>query len=481
MTVCSLPPLRRSISLWVYLLLVGWVFLQAGLFPTRAGILKFSTIVTNGPATNRINLVLFSEGYTSNELAQFLIDATNAANDFFSVEPYTEYSNFFNVFAIATNSANSGSTHLDESDFVVGDTAFNSSYDALYGFFITIPPNSVDANNNDGQGKINALLKQFLPATNNDLPVLLVNDPVYGGSDNYGTTAISSTSFISYILVHESGHTLGKLGDEYSTAYPGYTSVEKPNCTTNTNYLTLKWNAWVATNTPIPTIGYASNLSTVGVYQGANYHTNGWYRPFYNCCMESFDGGGFCPVCTEALVLAIYGKDRPIDGLVPATNNLTNASGQMLTFSVNLLQPVIHNLDIQWLTNKVAVPDATNTVFNIWPSQLGNGTQKVEADVWDPTPMVRTDTNSLLKQTNIWTLALIVPAIKISQAEWLTNGNFTLQVTGAAPSGVVIQYSTNLMQWTPLLTNFFTNGIINFTNAGARTNAHDFYRVETPP
>ena len=72
----------------------------------------FSTIATNGPATNRVNLVFFSEGYTSSQMGQFLIDATNAANFFLSAEPYAEYSNYFNVFAIATNSAHSGSTHL---------------------------------------------------------------------------------------------------------------------------------------------------------------------------------------------------------------------------------------------------------------------------------------------------------------------------------------------------------------------------------
>ena len=75
-----------------------------------AGAAIFSTIVTNGPTTNRVNLVLFSEGYTNGQLATFLHDATNAANSFLSAEPYTEYANYFNVFAIFTNSAHAGST-----------------------------------------------------------------------------------------------------------------------------------------------------------------------------------------------------------------------------------------------------------------------------------------------------------------------------------------------------------------------------------
>ena len=60
--------------------------------------------------------------------------------------------------------------------------------------------------------------------------------------------------------------------------------------------------------------------------------------------MQSMDfRGDFCPVCQETLVLAIYGKARPIDAHSPATNSLTVTSPQMLTFSVNLLQPATHS------------------------------------------------------------------------------------------------------------------------------------------
>ncbi|MGH7975101.1 MAG: hypothetical protein ACREC8_00410, partial [Limisphaerales bacterium] len=63
-------------------------------FPLAAQTL--TTIITNGPASNRVNLVFFSEGYTSAQLGQFLTDVTNATASFFSVQPYTEYSNYFN-------------------------------------------------------------------------------------------------------------------------------------------------------------------------------------------------------------------------------------------------------------------------------------------------------------------------------------------------------------------------------------------------
>jgi hypothetical protein len=235
----------------------------------------FSTIITNGPTTNRVNLVMFSEGYTNGQLAAFLNDATNAAIFFLSAEPYAEYSNYFNVFAVFTNSAHSGSTHVAYTNYAPGYTYFNSSYDSSQDYFITIPPNMVDANPSHGQGKINALaldeLRSHFPKNEQQPAALLVNDPTRGGSDggssDYGHTAISySGEDLSYILVHESGHTLAALGDEYTTAYPGYpTNDVEPNTTVQTNYSQIKWNPWIANNIPIPTPPLANVCEQRGV------------------------------------------------------------------------------------------------------------------------------------------------------------------------------------------------------------------------
>ena len=97
-----------------------------------------STVYTNGPASNRLNIVILSEGYTTNELGNFLVDATNAANVLLGWEPYQEYRNYFNVFAIKVASAESGSDHPVGA--VYRDTYFNSSYDSFSDLLITIPP-----------------------------------------------------------------------------------------------------------------------------------------------------------------------------------------------------------------------------------------------------------------------------------------------------------------------------------------------------
>ncbi|MEI7532931.1 MAG: M64 family metallopeptidase [Verrucomicrobiae bacterium] len=455
-------------------------FIGLGLTSARSAI--FSTIVTNGPTTNRVNLVFLSEGYTSGQVANFLNDATNAANAFLTAEPYAEYASYFNVFAIFTNSANAGSTHLNSYTYHLNNTCFNSTYDGNIDRIITIPPNPSDSTNSHGQGRIDALLQQYLPNTNNNFAVLLVNDVIEGGSDTYGKVAITALGNLSHFLVHESGHAIGGLGDEYTDAYPGYSTNDvEPNTTTQTNYTQIKWKAWISTNTPIPTPAFDPYLQTVGLFEGAHYYPTGWFRPFYDCRMNHRDLDYFCPVCQEALVLAIYGKVRPLAARFPTNNSLTVTSATNLTFSLNLLQPATHNLNIQWRTNNVAMAGATNPVLSISPMQLGGGTKKVEAVIWDATDMVRTDLKNVLKQTNTWTLNVTLPVLVINSLKWLNNSNFTLQVTGTVPDPVSIQMSTNLAQWVAVHTNVFSNGKFSYTNVGASQFPQRYFRALTPP
>ena len=459
-----------------------------GLGPASAPAAIFSTIVTNGPTTNRVNLVFLSEGYTSGQMVNFLNDATNAANAFLTAEPYAEYATYFNVFAIFTNSANTGSTHLNNGPYVLNHTYFNSTYNLGSDDLITIPPNSSDPTANNGQGKIDSLLQTYLPFTNNDLAVLLVNDgtaagAAVGGTSVYGKLAISSIGSLNNIMIHETGHTLGNLGDEYSIpSYPDYpTNNVEPNTTTQTNFSQIKWNAWIDGSTPIPTpvSGYDTS---VGLFEGAHYNTSGWYRPFLNCRMQSSKYTlFFCPVCQEALVLAIYGKVRPLTARFPTNNSLTVTSATNLAFSVNLLSPATHSLNVQWRTNNVAMAGATNTVLSLSPMQLGGGTKKVEAVIWDATDMVRTDLKNVLKQTNTWTLTVTLPVLVINSLKWLTNGNFTLQVTGTVPDQVSIQMSTNLSQWVAVQTNVLSAGKFSYTNIGANQYPQRFFRALTPP
>ena len=435
------------------------------------------TILTNGPTSNRLNIVVLSEGYTSSQLPLFLVDATNAINTLLSHPPYQEYGSYVNAFAIKVASNQSGSDHPAYG--WLRDTYFNSSYDAVSDRLITIPTSST------GQGKVDALLQTFMPQCR--LAILLVNDPTGGGSDGFFKTAIVSVEGLAYeassgqpgILSHETGHVLANLGDEYTTPYPGFPNTEEPNTTQQTNRLLIKWGAWISTNTLVPTPDSAGD-GVVGLFQGAHYHTTGWYRPELNCAMGS-PGVPFCAVCSEALVLATYQRVRPVDAFSPASTNLSITTNQALAFTLTLLQPSTHHLSVQWFTNGMSCMGATNPAFALLPQSLPNGSNWVSAVVKDNTSLVRNDPTNLLTQTLTWTLNVSLPQLRLDSPRWLGGGKFAFRVSGNAPQGFAIWGATNSANWVSLGTNSLVAGQYWYTNAGAASFSKRFFRAVTPP
>ncbi|HWH71659.1 MAG TPA: M64 family metallopeptidase, partial [Candidatus Sulfotelmatobacter sp.] len=279
-------------SCWL-LLLLWWGPLLCACAQT-----SIQTLLTNGPVLNRFNIVVLSEGYTADQLPQFRTDAANAVTSLLAHAPYQEYQGYVNAFALSVPSIQSGSDHPAKG--IYRNTYFNSFYSD---YLITMPTNSA------GQGKVDALLKSYLPQCH--LAILLVNEPFYdGGSDGFAKTAIVSVSPMSAeILAHETGHVVAGLGDEYTDAYPGFPDLEEPNTTRETRPGFIKWKAWIPTNTPIPTPETYDYSTAIGLFQGAHYHTAHWYRPKLDCAMRS-QYVPFCEVCSEALVLSVYKKVR---------------------------------------------------------------------------------------------------------------------------------------------------------------------------
>jgi hypothetical protein len=70
----------------------------------------------------------------------------------------------------------------------------------------------------------------------------------------------------------------------------------------------------------------------------------------------------------------------------------------------------------------------------------------------------------------------VVQPVRFS-SEGFSNGTFRLQFVGAQGSNYVLQASSNLVNWTPLVTNPATTNILNFIDASAGNYPIRFYRV----
>ncbi|MBI2821109.1 MAG: hypothetical protein HYX74_02690 [Acidobacteria bacterium] len=355
-----------------------------------------------GPPDKRINLVFLSEGYTESQLPQFLRDVHTVWDYLVTVEPFAEYRNYFNTFAVSVASAESGSDHPSVGIF--RDTYFNSSFES-YGLSraLTIPPNDRDPNPVNGYEKAYDLLDRLLPEWN--LIVFLVNDPNFGGwGDKKG--AISSASiFMPATVAHELGHSFGGLNDEYPDPFPEDPDpvVEEPNTTRETRREFIKWRAWILPSTPVPTPLTHEYVDSIGLFEGARFQSMGWYRPKLTCKMRAIFSP-FCEVCREALVLSVYRRVRPVENIAPLFTPISIRDAESIAFSITPMVPSNHSLKIQWFLDGINVPTQDATGLVLQGHGLTQGIHELKVEVIDDIAMVRTDPENLLKQSISWTV-----------------------------------------------------------------------------
>ncbi|MDX2280807.1 MAG: M64 family metallopeptidase [Saprospiraceae bacterium] len=308
---------------------IGLIFIGLCLVALlKAQTFPVDTLVYNGPAEKRINLVLLGDGYRSVDMDKFQTDALNFTQAFFQEIPFAQYKNYFNVFKIRTPSVDAGADHpgtatdVNESGFPVSDvdTYFSSTFDYANIHRLLVATD---------YGRIYDVLTNNFPLY--DQVVVLVNSPLYGGSG--GPFAVVSTdASATEVALHELGHSFASLADEY-----WYTGGETYNRTAETNPSLVKWKNWMGTN-------------AVGIYQHCcGGDSENWYRPHQDCKMR-YLGPDFCPVCTEALVERIHTSATPIDDYSPVSTTF-QATEDTLDFSVQLLLPEPNTLKVQWILN----------------------------------------------------------------------------------------------------------------------------------
>lgn len=285
-----------------------------------------TTILYNGSSSNHIDLVFLADGFTSAEQTNFITQVNAITTTIFNTTPYKEYKNLFNVYAIQVPSSVSGIKHpLTASDCASANpnvpasstvSYFGSTFD--YGGIhrLVVATNTTAIQN--------VLLANF-PAYNK--AIVVANSTYYGGSGGtYPCCTINNAS--SEIVIHELGHSLANLTDEYTSG--GCGTIEKPNCTMETNPTLIKWKAWIPGGMPIPTPA-ATNCTSVGLYLGANYCPTTWYRPMCNCKMLAL-GQPFCSICKEELIVSFLNMTNLVNSYSPvntSTINIANGGTQV--------------------------------------------------------------------------------------------------------------------------------------------------------
>lgn len=164
--------------------------------------------------------------------------------------------------------------------------------------------------------RIEKLRRRFAPDA--DHVIVLVKSGTYGGVSSLGPgTAFFTDGGGQDVVLHEMGHNLFRLDDEYVQA-EGAFPAEAQSVLANTSerladWSTLKWSALVAPGAPLP--GDPAHLpagwdarDSVGAFEGAGGRfRTGLFRPVLECRMNQ-NRPPWCPVCGRKITtdLAVF-------------------------------------------------------------------------------------------------------------------------------------------------------------------------------
>ena len=248
----------------------------------------------NGPSSEKLDILFLAEGYTKEEMNDFLKDVEKFSEYMFTIDPYTKNKSKINIRAVCSVSDDSGtdipgdhiwkSTALNSTFYTFGSERYLTSYD--YWAVCDIAANAPY-----------------------DQIVVLVNSEKYGGGGIYNHYSLFSSKnrLSKEVFVHEFGHGFAGLGDEYytsSVSYSEFYNIDlepwEPNLTTLVNF-DSKWKDLIEKDTPVPTPVKKEFEEKIGVFEGGGYSAKGIYRPFIDCRMKTNTAPGFCPVCQQAI------------------------------------------------------------------------------------------------------------------------------------------------------------------------------------
>lgn len=256
------------------------------------GILPYTTLQAPKDSSRAIHIAFVAEGYTEDEMEDYLADARKAVASIFGHEPFKSLRDRFSIIAVRSPSAESGASIPSKG--IWRDTALGSHFDTFYSerYLTTLHLRK---------------LHDLLAGTPYEHIIVLVNTPHYGGGGILNSYNLSMTKHPAFVPVvtHEFGHSFAGLADEYAyeaeqiPMYPTDVEPWEQNITTLKEF-SAKWvDLLPAEVSAIPTPEECNY--PVGVYEGAGYSLKGVYRPSKDCRMRTNTNPEFCPVCQRAI------------------------------------------------------------------------------------------------------------------------------------------------------------------------------------
>ena len=239
----------------------------------------YVTLQQAADTTRCIHITYVPEGYTAEQMPQYLDHCRQAMKALFRHEPFKSLRPRFNIIALTTPSVDSGVSIPGKGLWL--NTVLGSHFDTFY-----VPRYLTTLHLKQ--------LHNLLAGTPYEHIIILANTPNYGGGGIYNSYNLSYTGGDKFepVVVHEFGHSFGGLGDEYpygeeDPMYFADTEPWEPNLTTLHDF-SQKWQNLI-------------DQGRASLVEGGGYQTKGVWRGQADCRMRTNEEPDFCPVCQQAL------------------------------------------------------------------------------------------------------------------------------------------------------------------------------------
>lgn len=339
--------------------------------PLAGGVDGVETILLNGDPSNRIDLVFIGDGYLENELEAYAPRCTTALMALFDEEPFTSYAPFFNAHRVDVISAESGVDN-DPVEGIDRNTALGMAFwcggtERLLCVSVVAAEQAAAA------------------APDVDQIFAMANSTKYGGAGYSGNdigTFSSDNSASLQVAIHELGHSLGNLADEYHYGGGSTWNGDEPS-TENISALeastmaksSAKWFRW---------LGFVqSGIGNHDTFEGAGYHQFGLFRPTSNSMMRELNQPFNMP-SREGLIIEFSKVVDLIEDRTPEGSTIPSDG----IASVVTVEP-LHELSYRWEHDGVEIPNADASTLDLSTLTTLEDGDLISIIVVDPTEMVR--------------------------------------------------------------------------------------------
>lgn len=233
----------------------------------------------SGDYSEKYDIVFLPEGYTETEIDKFIKDSEPLVEYLLDFEPFKELSDKINIWAVKAYSKDTGADIPKDS--VWKETLMDFTYYTFDSERYLMTENFHKVRD----------LASCVPYDN---IYVIVNTDKYGGGAiyNFYSVLAAGNPRSKQVFIHELGHGLAGLADEYYDSQVSYEEFFKPgiepwqpNITTLTDF-SKKWENSIDKCVPVPTPADDKYFDKLGVFEGGGYVSKGVYRPANNSIMK---------------------------------------------------------------------------------------------------------------------------------------------------------------------------------------------------